>query len=46
MCCQFDFARLPGGRYTCPWKVAPVKITEANVAKRSVTMMLDPWFVL
>ena len=23
LCCQFDFARLPPTRLTCPWKIAP-----------------------
>ena len=23
ICCQFDFARLPPTKYSCPWKVAP-----------------------
>ncbi|XP_043233335.1 alpha-mannosidase 2-like [Amphibalanus amphitrite] len=42
VCCQFDFARLPGGRYSCPWKVPPVQIKESNVAKRAL-MLLDQY---
>lgn len=34
ICCQFDFYRLPGGRYACPWGVAPEPITRANVQSR------------
>ncbi|XP_072174390.1 alpha-mannosidase 2x-like isoform X1 [Diadema setosum] len=39
ICCQFDFKRLPGQRVNCPWKVAPVPITEANVANRAETLL-------
>ena len=34
VCCQFDFDRLPGGIASCPWKVPPKPITEANVVER------------
>jgi len=34
ICCQFDFKRLPGYGITCPWRIAPQQIDEANVAKR------------
>jgi alpha-mannosidase II len=34
ICCQFDFKRLPGGKISCPWKIAPVPITESNVAMK------------
>jgi len=39
---QFDFARLPGGKYNCPWKVPPVAIADHNVATRSA-MLLDQY---
>eukprot|EP00095_Tigriopus_kingsejongensis_P010888 maker-scaffold1216_size55193-snap-gene-0.9 protein:Tk10888 transcript:maker-scaffold1216_size55193-snap-gene-0.9-mRNA-1 annotation:"alpha-mannosidase 2" len=39
ICCQFDFDRLPGGIASCPWKVAPKAITDANVAERSLTLL-------
>ncbi|WKY03151.1 hypothetical protein Q1695_016448 [Nippostrongylus brasiliensis] len=38
VCCQFDFARLPGGHYTCPWGKNPEKITPSNVAERAVVL--------
>lgn len=31
VCCQFDFKRLPGGKVSCPWRIAPVVITDRNV---------------
>ena len=34
ICCQFDFKRLAGGRVTCPWKIPPQVITDANVEER------------
>ena len=34
ICCQFDFRRLPGSSYNCPWRIAPVAINDANVAER------------
>ncbi|XP_040842072.1 alpha-mannosidase 2 isoform X1 [Ochotona curzoniae] len=42
ICCQFDFYRLPGGRYACPWGVAPEPITRANVQSRA-WMLLDQY---
>ncbi|XP_047033618.1 alpha-mannosidase 2 isoform X2 [Helicoverpa zea] len=42
VCCQFDFKRLPGNGVTCPWGVAPRKITEKNVQERAQTI-LDQW---
>lgn len=39
VCCQFDFRRLPGLRYSCPWKIAPVPISEDNVASRAETLL-------
>ncbi|XP_017921593.1 PREDICTED: alpha-mannosidase 2x isoform X3 [Capra hircus] len=42
ICCQFDFKRLPGGRISCPWKVPPRAITEANVAERA-GLLLDQY---
>ncbi|XP_031563899.1 alpha-mannosidase 2x-like isoform X2 [Actinia tenebrosa] len=39
ICCQFDFRRLPGGGITCPWRVPPVPITDANVADRAQTLV-------
>jgi alpha-mannosidase II len=42
VCCQFDFARLPGNRITCPWKVAPKEIHAQNVAERA-ELLLDQY---
>lgn len=42
VCCQFDFKRLPGNKITCPWKVPPVSITDANVASRAM-LLLDQY---
>eukprot|EP00049_Salpingoeca_infusionum_P002863 m.60599 g.60599 ORF g.60599 m.60599 type:complete len:1171 (+) comp11829_c0_seq2:109-3621(+) len=39
ICCQFDFARLPGFKYSCPWRIAPKPITSANVAERAHTLL-------
>ena len=39
VCCQFDFKRLPGYGLSCPWKVPPQPINEANVAKRFVVQL-------
>lgn len=39
VCCQFDFARLSPSRYNCPWKIAPVAISNQNVAERSQTLL-------
>ncbi|XP_078056084.1 alpha-mannosidase 2x isoform X2 [Mustelus asterias] len=42
ICCQFDFRRLPGGRISCPWKVPPKPINNANVAERA-NLLLDQY---
>ena len=42
VCCQFDFLRLPGGRVTCPWRVAPKAVTDNNVRERS-ELLLDQY---
>ncbi|XP_072138239.1 alpha-mannosidase 2x isoform X1 [Mobula birostris] len=42
ICCQFDFRRLPGGRISCPWKVPPKVINDANVAERA-NLLLDQY---
>ncbi|XP_071942365.1 alpha-mannosidase 2-like [Antedon mediterranea] len=42
VCCQFDFKRLPGGRISCPWKVPPIPITQANVEGRA-RILLDQY---
>ncbi|CAH0594124.1 unnamed protein product [Chrysodeixis includens] len=42
VCCQFDFKRLPGNGITCPWGIAPRKITEKNINERA-SMLLDQW---
>ncbi|KAL3885282.1 hypothetical protein ACJMK2_025366 [Sinanodonta woodiana] len=42
ICCQFDFRRLPGGRYNCPWNVPPERISPENVANRAF-MLLDQY---
>ncbi|KAM6987158.1 alpha-mannosidase 2 [Aplochiton taeniatus] len=42
ICCQFDFKRLPGGRISCPWRVPPQPITDANIQER-VHMLLDQY---
>ncbi|XP_033625276.1 alpha-mannosidase 2-like isoform X1 [Asterias rubens] len=39
ICCQYDFKRLPGGRINCPWKIAPVPITDQNVAKKAEVLL-------
>jgi len=39
ICCQFDFLRLPGGRATCPWRVPPRAVSEANLAERSGVLL-------
>jgi len=36
VCCQFDFRRLPGSSYTCPWHIQPQAINDGNVAHRFV----------
>uniref|UniRef100_A0A8D0WXC0 Alpha-mannosidase n=1 Tax=Sus scrofa TaxID=9823 RepID=A0A8D0WXC0_PIG len=42
ICCQFDFKRLPGGRYGCPWGVPPETIYPGNVQNRA-EMLLDQY---
>ncbi|BFZ14084.1 hypothetical protein BsWGS_17122 [Bradybaena similaris] len=42
ICCQFDFKRLPGSSYRCPWNIDPKTITNDNIAERSMTI-LDQW---
>ncbi|XP_053687178.1 alpha-mannosidase 2 [Sabethes cyaneus] len=42
ICCQFDFKRLPNFGVSCPWRVAPQKITNDNVAKKA-ELILDQW---
>lgn len=42
ICCQFDFKRLPGGRYGCPWGVPPEAISPGNVESRA-QMLLDQY---
>ncbi|XP_012875838.1 PREDICTED: alpha-mannosidase 2 [Dipodomys ordii] len=42
ICCQFDFKRLPGGRYGCPWGVPPEAISSDNVQSRA-RMLLDQY---
>lgn len=37
ICCQFDFRRLPGSSYNCPWGHPPKSINDQNVAERFVT---------
>ncbi|KAH3860349.1 hypothetical protein DPMN_023247 [Dreissena polymorpha] len=42
VCCQFDFRRLPGSSYSCPWKKEPQAITDQNVEERT-KMIIDQW---
>ncbi|PAA93761.1 hypothetical protein BOX15_Mlig010811g1, partial [Macrostomum lignano] len=42
ICCQFDFHRLPGSAVTCPWRVPPQAISDANVAARA-ELLLDQY---
>ena len=42
ICCQFDFARLPGSRITCPWRVPPQAITPGNVEAKA-KLLLDQY---
>ncbi|XP_045693944.1 alpha-mannosidase 2 isoform X2 [Phyllostomus hastatus] len=42
ICCQFDFKRLPGGRFGCPWGVPPETIYLGNVQNRA-EMLLDQY---
>ncbi|KAL1770864.1 alpha-mannosidase 2 [Sigmodon hispidus] len=42
ICCQFDFKRLPGGRYGCPWGISAEAISPRNVESRA-QMLLDQY---
>ena len=42
VCCQFDFARLPGQKYSCPWRIPPKPINQGNVAARA-QMLVDQY---
>ncbi|KAH9509724.1 Alpha-mannosidase 2x [Bulinus truncatus] len=42
VCCQFDFRRLPGSPYRCPWNINPVAISPENVEQRT-KVILDQW---
>ncbi|KAI2496117.1 alpha-mannosidase [Fragilaria crotonensis] len=43
VCCQFDFARMPGGMYgLCPWNKNPQITTSANVHERAM-LLLDQY---
>lgn len=42
ICCQFDFKRLPGGRYSCPWGIPAETVTPGNVQSRA-QMLLDQY---
>lgn len=42
VCCQFDFRRLPGSKYNCPWQIPPVSINDQNVASRA-DLLLDQY---
>lgn len=43
ICCQFDFARMPGFMYeNCPWGKHPVETTQENVQERA-EMLLDQY---
>ncbi|XP_075238901.1 alpha-mannosidase 2-like [Convolutriloba macropyga] len=39
ICCQFDFARLPPTKYSCPWRVPPTVITDDNVGKKAAVLV-------
>ena len=34
VCCEFDFRRLPGSSYSCPWRTAPKPVTDHNAEER------------
>lgn len=38
-CCQFDFARLNGMKYRCPWNIPPQEIHAGNVAARAEVLL-------
>ena len=44
ICCQFDFARMPGVRAaaSCPWRVNPQPIDDHNVKERAM-LLLDQY---
>ncbi|XP_047411613.1 alpha-mannosidase 2 [Sciurus carolinensis] len=42
ICCQFDFRRLPAGRFECPWGLAPEAISSENVQRRA-HLILDQY---
>ncbi|CAI9109570.1 OLC1v1009414C1 [Oldenlandia corymbosa var. corymbosa] len=43
VCCQFDFARMPGFEYQhCPWGQHPVETNQSNVKERA-TKLLDQY---
>ncbi|KFO29859.1 alpha-mannosidase 2 [Fukomys damarensis] len=42
ICCQFDFKRLPGGRFGCPWGILPEAISPGNVHSRA-QLLLDQY---
>lgn len=42
ICCQFDFRRLPGSAFRCPWNINPVAINDMNVEERT-KVILDQW---
>ncbi|XP_075983087.1 alpha-mannosidase 2 [Anticarsia gemmatalis] len=42
ICCQFDFKRLPGNGISCPWGIAPQRITQKNIQERAL-LILDQW---
>lgn len=39
VCCQFDFKRLVGGSFKCPWNIPPVPINPDNVEERAETLL-------
>nr|XP_020039212.1 alpha-mannosidase 2 [Castor canadensis] len=42
ICCQFDFKRVPGGRFGCPWGVPAEAISPGNVQSRA-RLLLDQY---
>ncbi|VTJ64963.1 Hypothetical predicted protein [Marmota monax] len=42
ICCQFDFKRLPGGSYDCPWGRPSEEISSENVQRRAL-LILDQY---
>ncbi|ESO07427.1 hypothetical protein HELRODRAFT_110840, partial [Helobdella robusta] len=39
ICCQFDFRRMSGSRYSCPWRINPAPIDDVNVHERASTLL-------